>query len=87
MPIPVGLLVSPLFRREPDAASSPEESAQAFDVVILSGRIVDGTEMLGFPATSVSRTTRLPPYATGLAANAEPELRIDATDMVVSLGS
>ena len=71
----------------PDAASRPEESAQAFDVVILSGRIVDGTGNAWFPGDVGIQNDQItaitPP---GLLANAEAELRIDATDMVVSPG-
>ena len=71
----------------PDAAPRPEESAQAFDVVILSGRIVDGTGNAWFPGDVGIQNDQItaitPP---GLLANAEAELRIDATDMVVSPG-
>ena len=71
----------------PDAASGPEGSAEAFDVVILGGRIVDGTGNAGFPGDvgiQNDQITAITP--AGLLANAEAELRIDATDMVVSPG-
>ena len=71
----------------PDAASRPEESPQGFDVVILGGRIVDGTGNAWFPGDVGIQNDQItaitPP---GLLANAEAELRIDATDMVVSPG-
>ncbi|HCK33716.1 MAG TPA: dihydroorotase [Gemmatimonadetes bacterium] len=71
----------------PDAASGPEGSPEAFDIVILGGHIVDGTGNAGFPGDvgiQNDQITAITP--AGLLANAETELSIDATDMVVSPG-
>ncbi len=71
----------------PDTSSGREGSGEAFDVVILGGDIVDGTGNASFPGDlgihNDEITAITPP---GLLANAEAELRIDATGMVVSPG-
>ncbi|HIC14001.1 MAG TPA: D-aminoacylase, partial [Gemmatimonadetes bacterium] len=71
----------------PDTSSGPEGSAEAFDVVILGGRIVDGTGNAWFPGDVGIQNDQIaaitPP---GLLANVESGLTIDATDMVVSPG-
>jgi N-acyl-D-amino-acid deacylase len=71
----------------PDTNSGPEGSAEAFDVVIFGGRIVDGTGNAWFPGDvgihDDEITAITPP---GLLANVEADLRIDATGMVVSPG-